>query len=89
MNGVVIIAHGSSSPKAIKNAIYRAHELSEKKIIQHIQQDIELNLLDVGGGKGTLWKQIKSIAFGGETPEDKEATTGKTTSVDPEPKKNS
>jgi phosphate acyltransferase len=89
VNGVVIIAHGSSSPKAIKNAIHRAHELSEKNIIEHIKQDIEMNLLDFEGGKGTLWKQIKSIAFGGETPEDKEATFGKTTSVDPEPKKTS
>ena len=89
VNGVVIIAHGSSSPKAIKNAIHRAHELSEKKIIEHIRQDIELNLLDVEGGKGTLWKQIKSIAFGGETPEDKVATPDKPTSVDSEPKETS
>ena len=89
VNGVVIIAHGSSSPKAIKNAIHRAHELSEKNIIDHIKQDIELNLLDVEGGKGTLWKQIKSIAFGGETPENKEATPYEPPSILPEPKKNS
>ena len=67
VNGVVIIAHGSSSPKAIKNAIHRAHELSEKNIIEHIKQDIELNLSDIEEGKGTLWKQIKNIAFGNET----------------------
>jgi phosphate acyltransferase len=89
VNGVVIIAHGSSSPKAIKNAIHRAHELSEKNIIEHIKQDIELNLLDVEGKKGTLWKQIKNMAFGGETPEDKEATPDKQTSVDSEPKETS
>ena len=89
VNGVVIIAQGSSSPKAIKNAIHRAHELSEKNIIEHIKQDIELNLLDVEDRKGTLWKQIKSIAFGGETPEDKEATPDKPPFVDTEPKETS
>lgn len=95
VNGVVIIAHGSSSPKAIKNAIHRAHELSEKNIIEHIKQDIELNLSDVEGGKGTLWKQIKSIAFGGEIPKNEEDTSNEEDtpdvppSVDPEPKETS
>lgn len=63
INGVCIIAHGSSSPKAIKNAIKRADELIEKKINQHIQDDIELNLDERKGG---LWKSIKNIAFGDE-----------------------
>ncbi|MDC0946895.1 phosphate acyltransferase PlsX [Nitrospinaceae bacterium] len=90
VNGVVIIAHGSSSPKAMKNAIHRAHELSEKNIIEHIKQDIELNLSDVEGGKGTLWKQIKNIAFGSETQENKEVTSDDDPpSVDPEPKETS
>ena len=66
VNGVVIIAHGRSSPKAIKNAINRAQELSEKNIIEHIKQDIELNLSDIDNSKGTLWGQIKDIAFGGK-----------------------
>jgi hypothetical protein len=90
VNGVVIIAHGSSSPKAMKNAIHRAHELSEKNIIEHIKQDIELNLSDVEGGKGTLWKQIKNIAFGSETQENKGVTSDDDPpSVDPEPKETS
>jgi phosphate acyltransferase len=89
VNGVVIIAHGSSSPKAIKNAIHRAHELSEKNIIEHIKQDIELNLSDVEAVKGTLWKQIKNIAFGSETSENKETTSDNPPSVDPEPKETS
>ncbi|MCH8312689.1 MAG: phosphate acyltransferase PlsX [Nitrospinae bacterium] len=63
INGVCIIAHGSSSPKAIKNAINRAKELIEKKINQHIQDDIEYNLAERKGG---LWNQIKNIAFGDE-----------------------
>ena len=66
VNGVVIIAHGSSSPKAIKNAINRAQELSEKNIIEHIKQDIELNLSEIDNAKGTIWGQIKDIAFGGK-----------------------
>ena len=66
VNGVVIIAHGSSSPKAIKNAINRAQELSEKNIIEHIKRDIELNLSDIDNSKATLWGQIKDIAFRGK-----------------------
>jgi glycerol-3-phosphate acyltransferase PlsX len=66
VNGVVIIAHGSSSPKAIKNAINRARELSEKNINVHIRQDIESNLADVEASRGTIWKQIKDIAFGSD-----------------------
>ena len=64
VNGVVIIAHGSSSAKAMKNAINRARELSEKNINAHIREGIESNLTDMEESRGTIWKQIKSIAFG-------------------------
>jgi phosphate acyltransferase len=60
VNGVCIIAHGGSSPKAIKNAIIRAKELVEKKMNEHIRDDIESNLLV---SKEPFWKQIKKIAF--------------------------
>ncbi len=68
VNGVCIIAHGSSSPKAIKNAITRAKEFIEKKVNQHIKEDIEYNIekQDIWTRKGDLWKQIKSMAFGTE-----------------------
>ena len=56
MNGVCIIAHGGSSPKAIKNAIIRAKELVEKKMNEHIRDDIESNLVL---NKEPFWKQIK------------------------------
>ena len=69
VNGVVIIAHGSSSPKAIKNAINRARELSEKNINAHIQQGIEANLTNLESAKGTIWKQIKNITFGADSEE--------------------
>ena len=84
VNGVVIIAHGSSSPKAIKNAINRAQELSEKNIIEHIKQDIELNLSDIENSKGTLWGQIKDIAFGGK--EEQQNREDIHSSTDPKPK---
>ena len=84
LNGVVIIAHGSSSPKAIKNAINRAQELSEKKIIDHIKEDIELNLSGVENSKETIWKQIKNIAFGSEQIDDKEDNNPQV--KNPEPK---
>ncbi len=67
VNGVVIIAHGSSSAKAIKNAINRARELSEKNINAHIREGIESNLTDMEESRGTIWKQIKSIAFGADS----------------------
>jgi glycerol-3-phosphate acyltransferase PlsX len=74
VNGVVIIAHGSSSAKAIKNAINRARELSEKNINAHIREGIESNFTDVEASRGTIWKQIKSIAFGADSENlDKEA----------------
>ncbi len=60
VNGVCIIAHGSSSPKAIKNAVNRARELVEKKMNEHIRDDIESNL---EGSKEPFWKQIKKMAF--------------------------
>ena len=56
--------------RAIKNAINRAQELSEKKIIDHIKEDIELNLSGVENSKETIWKQIKNIAFGSEQLDD-------------------
>jgi len=62
INGVVIIAHGSSSPKAVKNAIYRAHEFVDKKINDHICEDIEVNL----DGKESLWQHIKHMVTGPE-----------------------
>ena len=74
VNGVVIIAHGNSSPKAIKNAINRARELCEKNINEHIREDIESNLTDVEAAKGTIWKQIKEMAFGGESEEGEKPT---------------
>jgi glycerol-3-phosphate acyltransferase PlsX len=66
VNGVCIIAHGSSSPKAIKNAINRAKELVEKKMNEHISEDIESNL---AVSKDSFWNQIKSIAFSSEKEE--------------------
>lgn len=40
VNGVVIIGHGKSSPKAIKNMIYRAEEMVQKSINSHIQESL-------------------------------------------------
>ena len=71
VNGVCIIAHGGSSPKAIKNAINRAKELVEKKMNEHIRLDIESNL---AGFKEPLWEQIKNIAF---TPEKDDKTSNR------------
>jgi glycerol-3-phosphate acyltransferase PlsX len=36
VNGVTIIGHGGSTPKAIKNMIYRAEEMVQRKVNAHI-----------------------------------------------------
>jgi len=72
INGVCIIAHGSSSAKAIKNAINRAKGLIDKKINDHIRENIESNLEDqaLWVRKGMIWKHFKeTIAFGADEEE--------------------
>lgn len=41
VNGIVIIGHGSSSPLAIKNMIFRAYETYEHQIIERTRSAIE------------------------------------------------
>ena len=41
VNGITMICHGRSSPKAIKNAIRRAKGLAENRVDELIQRDIE------------------------------------------------
>jgi len=84
VNGVCIIAHGSSSPKCLKNAIKRASELIEKKINEHIRDDIVANLedQDLWVRKGVIWDQIKNIAFRADE-EEKNNDSGN--SVAPQP----
>lgn len=43
VNGVVIIGHGSSSPKALNKAIHAAKEMVEKKINEVIREKITLS----------------------------------------------
>lgn len=40
-NGISIIGHGSSSPKAIKNMVIRAYEMHEKNIVEKIGVSIK------------------------------------------------
>ncbi|MEW5800313.1 MAG: phosphate acyltransferase PlsX [Bacteroidota bacterium] len=41
VNGVTIIGHGSSPPKAIRNMLFRAEETVQFKINQHIQEKLQ------------------------------------------------
>jgi phosphate acyltransferase len=41
VNGISIIGHGSSSPKAIKNMIFRAHEMFKKNLNQKIEESLK------------------------------------------------
>ena len=75
VNGIVIIAHGSSSPKAIKNAVRKAGELIEKRINEHIHEDIEENIKgqDLWMKKGVIWKSLRNtISFGVNEEESKD-----------------
>lgn len=62
VDGVVIIGHGRSSAKAIKNAIRLAHEFAQiglpKLLVQNLEENQDLQLL---GGKNLskVWEQIK------------------------------
>ena len=41
VNGVTIIGHGSSTPKAVKNMILRAEEMVNRKINEHIEASLK------------------------------------------------
>ncbi len=63
LNGTVIISHGSSSAKAIKNAIIQAERFTRNDVISKICDGLEKNA-DVDSAapekKKSLWKQIKN-----------------------------
>ena len=41
VNGISIIGHGSSTPKAIKNMVFRAYEMHQKNLIPKIENSIK------------------------------------------------
>jgi glycerol-3-phosphate acyltransferase PlsX len=41
VNGISIIGHGSSTPKAIKNMVFRAYEMHQKNLISKIENSIK------------------------------------------------
>jgi len=62
VDGVVIIGHGRSSAKAIKNAIRLAHEFAQISLPKLLLQNLEENqALQQLGGKNLakVWEQIK------------------------------
>lgn len=44
VNGVTIIGHGRSTPKALKNMILKAEEMIEKRINERIQEELAKNV---------------------------------------------
>jgi glycerol-3-phosphate acyltransferase PlsX len=61
VNGGVIISHGRSSAKAIKNAIKAAYDFVDKKVIQHLEEDLKESpdLQTIGKKHGLLEKILK------------------------------
>jgi glycerol-3-phosphate acyltransferase PlsX len=47
IKGISLIAHGSSSEKAIKNAIFEAQRLTNAKLIEAIEQEITTSLATI------------------------------------------
>jgi hypothetical protein len=65
INGLTIIAHGASTPKAIKNAIRVANESLQRgmnsQIVENLHALPEMAFLtaDLKRGRGNLWAQIR------------------------------
>ena len=60
INGISIVSHGHSTPKAIKNAVKVAREFHSKQVNRHIQEDIEAMVAALATGSpqpGTLEKE--------------------------------
>lgn len=53
VNGISIISHGSSTPRAIKNAIRVAHRMGEKRVNEHIAQELK--------SRGLVWEEKQSL----------------------------
>ncbi len=58
VRGTCIICHGSSNSEAIANAIKVAVDMSEKRVNERIERNIQAVQDVVGVGKG-IWRQIK------------------------------
>ncbi|MGA2192019.1 MAG: phosphate acyltransferase PlsX [Nitrospirota bacterium] len=57
INGICIISHGHSSPKAIKNAVKVARDFHAKQVNKHIQEDIESMVAGLGTTKSGAEKE--------------------------------
>jgi glycerol-3-phosphate acyltransferase PlsX len=73
LNGVAIVAHGGSSPLAIKNAIRAARDAVDHDMNRHIMELLD-SVATAADGKGSfpgkIWRRIKSkIDAMGEKPE--------------------
>ena len=76
VNGTCIIGHGSSNPKAMKNAIRMAQRFLEGRVTERIQEEVERNsdIQDGSGARGrAIWRHIRStMSFRGEREEEDE-----------------
>ena len=76
VNGTCIIGHGSSTPKAVKNAIRMAQRFLEERVTERIQEEVERNsdIQDGSGARGrAIWRHIRStMSFRGDREEEDE-----------------
>ena len=86
INGTCIIGHGSSTPKAVKNAIHMAQRFVEERVSHHIQEDIERNgdIQEVAGTRRRkIWRHIRHhMSFRGEREREDDSAESDT---DPQP----
>lgn len=63
VNGTCIIAHGNSTPRAVKNAIQMGKRMAEEQVTERIQEDLGCNsdIMEDEGRQGRrLWRQIRN-----------------------------
>ena len=86
INGTCIIGHGSSTPKAVKNAIHMAQRFVEERVSQRIQEDIERNgdIQEAGATRRRkIWRHIRNhMSFRGERTHEDDDTEN---DADPHP----
>jgi glycerol-3-phosphate acyltransferase PlsX len=67
IDGVGIVCHGKSSPKAIMNAIYLAHEYVKKEVKKHMLEELDKNreLERLKSKYLGIWRRVVRSGFSG------------------------
>lgn len=70
INGIVMICHGSSNSRAIRNAIISAHEMAMKKILSRIHDELVTNHFGHNNGSKNTGENHRNGVVCAPTPND-------------------